>query len=318
MQASDAVADFSNSFQLDYDGERGTCAIRFRCFDTPNSVTVHGCPQPDYELETLLLGVRQFCLDCHFLWSFSLPGSDVARVNRRSSSVEVDPRTACLIGKMKGFHEREPLFDFTVGPVSYLWKHARSVPGDGELAEALSHVGAGLVAVDGARIVKADPLAQVDVGGAAKGFAADEVVRLLRQGGVESADVDLGGNLFMMGAHPSGRDWRVAVRVPQGIDAGRVVVQVRDKSVVTSGSYERFAEIDGVRYQHIIDVRTGLPARSDIVSATVVADSSLTADLLATTALLCGSSGLGELAARHPDCGFVAICEGGEVVRIAA
>lgn len=308
------MADFSNNFQMSYDADASTCSLRFRCFDTPNSVTVHGCAQPDYEAERVLLDVRRTCLDLHRLWSFSLAGSDVSRINAACERVEVDRRTARLIQAMKDFHEREPLFDFTIGPVSYLWKHAESVPGDDELEEALSHVGADLVSVEGGTVVKADPLAQVDVGGAAKGFAADEIVRCLRDAGVSCADVDLGGNLFMVGSHPSGRDWRVAVRIPEGVRAQPVVLRVNDKSVVTSGSYERFVEIEGVRYQHIIDVRTGWPARGDLVSATVACERSLEADLLATTALVAGSEGFSALAARHPDCTFVAIAEDGRVI----
>lgn len=309
------MADYSNDYQVTYDDDAGACTLRFRCFDTPNSVTAYGCAQPDYALERLLLEVRQMCLDYHFLWSFSLPESDVSRINGRRRRIAVDPRTVRIVEAMKCFHGREPLFDFTIGSVSFIWKHATHVPADGELADALSHVGADLVSVGEGEVVKADPLVQIDVGGAAKGFVADEVARSLRDGGVESADVDLGGNLYMVGSHPSGRDWRVAVRVPRGLQAERVVVQVRDKSVVTSGSYERFVEIDGVRYPHVIDARTGRPTQSDIVSATVISSSSLEADLLATTALLAGSSGFAEIAARHPECGFIAMLEDGKVVK---
>jgi thiamine biosynthesis lipoprotein len=94
------------------------------------------------------------------------------------------------------------------------------------------------------------------------------------------------------------------VRIPAGVNAGPVILEVEDCSVVTSGSYERFIEIDGKRYQHLIDARTGWPAESDLVSATVVSPSSLQADLLATTALLSGSAGIDALRGRHPGCCF--------------
>ena len=298
------MADYEKAFTVSHDEGRGACSIRFRCFHTPNSITVFTRDWADDAVEDLLVGLYRECLAYHFLWSFSLPESDVARVNRACDAVEVDERTARLLREMKGFHDREPSFDFTIGPVSYLWKHAGRVPSEAQIEAALAHVGAGKVRVEGCTVMKSDPLVQIDVGGAAKGFVADELAGTLRDAGVESADIDLGGNLFMLGDHPEGRPWRVSVRIPEDVDVAPIVIEVADKSVVTSGSYERFTEIGGKRYQHIIDPRTGWPAESDLVSATVVSPSSLQADLLATTALLAGSSGIAALCVRHPDCDF--------------
>ena len=298
------MADYERAFRIAHDEEREAHTIWFRCFDTPNSITVYALDWPDERIEDLLIGLYRECLAYHFLWSFSLPGSDVRRLNEPVASVGVDERTARLLVAMQRFHEAEPAFDYTIGAASYLWKHAERVPSAGEIAEALSHVGADKVSVEGCTVKKGDPCVQIDVGGAAKGFVADELAYALREAGVESADVDLGGNLYMLGRHPSGRAWRVSVRIPEGVEHEPVVLEVIDRSVVTSGSYERFAEIDGVRYQHIIDARTGYPVCGDVVSATVVSESSLRADLLATCALIIGSAGIDALAARHPGCDF--------------
>lgn len=308
------VADFSKNFQVAYDDERHACTIRFRCFDTPNSVTVFGDAGEGADVEDVLIGVRRSCLEFHRLWSFSSPDSDIARINVSAGSVRVDSRTTALLSAMKAFHEVEPSFDFTVGPVSYVWKHAETVPSDAELQNALAHVGAEKVLIDGNDVIKADPFVQVDVGGAAKGFVADAIAADLRAAGVKSADIDLGGNLYMLGSHPEGRPWRVSVRIPEGVSAKAPVIEVRDRSVVTSGSYERFVEIGGVRYQHIIDAKTGLPSESDIVSATVSAASSLQADMLATATLLAGTKGLSALRARHPEAGFITITNTGELI----
>ena len=310
------MADYSLDYQIRYDSERDSCSIFFRCFDTPNSVTVFGLPEPDV-VEPLLLRVRNACLSFHRLWSFSSADSDISRINGQVDRVEVDQSTADLLREMIAFNQQEPLFDFTIGPVSLAWKRAQRVPTDEELADALAHVGVSKVTVDGAVVMKADPHLRVDVGGAAKGFVADYLAAMLRDAGVESADIDLGGNLFLMGDHPEGRPWRLSVRIPEGVPAERVMVNVSNKSAVTSGSYERFVEIGGKRYQHIIDPRTGWPSDSDIVSATVIADSSLQADMLATTTCLAGSEGFFELALRHPDCDFIAILADGTVLRSA-
>lgn len=307
------MADYSNDYRISY-GE-ASCAISFRCFDTPNSITLYNVNVPDRDAELLLIEACHRCLELHHLWSFSLPTSDVSRINAAAASerVGIDRCTARLLRAMQEFNVQEPTFDFTVGPVSYLWKHAQQVPDATDIAEVLLHVGAGKVRVGDDYAVKEDGAVKVDVGGAAKGFAADEIAELLRAAGMESADVDLGGNLYMVGSHPEGRAWRVSVRVPEGIEGSPIVLEVRDSSVVTSGSYERFVEIDGECYHHIIDARTGWPAICDAVSATVVGPSSLQADMLATTVLLEGSVGLPALRERHPDYTFVTIpSESGE------
>ena len=332
------MSDFSKSFTLSYDEPRRSCTLRFRCFDTPNAVTLHdveGGREGFWALAIeILMDVYRDCQALHQLWSFTLPQSDIARLNADVRKVDVDLCTAALISGMKRFNGIEPLFDFTIGPLSYLWKHADAVPSRDSVEQAMRHVGADKVKLgafggDGgsfrefverapgqARTVveKGDPNVRIDVGGAAKGFAADRIAVHLRAKGIKSADIDLGGNLFMLGAHPHGRPWRVAVRVPEGLDMPKTVLEVEDCSVVTSGGYERFVEIGGRRYQHIVDVRTGWPSESDIASATVVAKSSLAADMLATTACLVGSQGLAALSSRHPDCRFVAITQDGDVL----
>ena len=320
------MADFSRDYRVTYDVERKSCTITFRCFDTPNSVTAYVGDFADYEIENVLLDVRRLCLELHALWSFSLEESDIARINAQTREpVPVDIRTARLLQEMKAFHGREPLFDFTIGSASFIWKHFDRVPDDRAVEEALSHVGVDKVSVavacdeDGGEvppfIQKSDSLTRVDVGGAAKGFAADLVAARLREAGIKSADVDLGGNLFLVGKHPAGRPWRLSVRIPEGIEADRIVVEVEDVSAVTSGSYERFVEVGGKRYQHIVDPATGRPSTSDIVSATVIAKSSLQADMLATTLLMSGSGGYAGMLARHPECDFIAILQDGTVMR---
>ncbi len=304
------MADYSRDYCITY-GKHESCRIDFRCFDTPNSITVYGPLTRTCSAEELLLAGRGYCLELHGLWSFTDARSDVSRLNAATDRVRVDERTASLVRGMKAFHEREALFDFTIGPASYAWKHAERVPDARQIAAALAHVGAERVRVDGSFVVKDDPCAQIDVGGAAKGFAADAVADLLRAKGVACADIDLGGNLFLLGQHPEGRPWRISVKIPDGVVHDPIILEVRDCAVVTSGSYERFVEIDGVRYQHIVDPATGWPVESDVVSATVVGPSALQADMLATTAVMVGASGLQALEARHPGYAFTCICESG-------
>lgn len=309
------MADYSLDYSLSHDESGLSCTIRFRCFDVPNAVTLYWDDIEFGQAEGLLLAARRTCLAFHRLWSFSLPGSDVARLNEVADHVSIDARTADLLSRMKAFGLVEPAFDFTIGSASHLWKHAEKLPSEDDIARAMQHVGVRKIRIEDDVAVKIDPLVQVDVGGAAKGYIADELASFLRLHGVKSASIDLGGNLYMLGKHPVGRLWRVAVRIPEDIKADPIVVEVGDCAVVTSGSYERFVEIDGKRYAHIVDARTGWPSESDIVSATVFSKSAFCADLLATTACLLGSSGFTAFAARHPECGFIAITADGAILR---
>lgn len=129
----------------------------------------------------------------------------------------------------------------------------------------------------------------IDVGGIAKGFAADEVVTILREAGVTSALLDFGGNIYALGRKPDGTAWRIGVQRP---DAARSqllgVLEVQDRSVVTSGPYERFFVEGGVRYHHLIDPATGFPAENGIEQVTIVSERSIDADALSTAVYIMG------------------------------
>lgn len=301
------MADYSLAYELTRTEAHQGLSLTFFCFDTWCSLAVYGCP----DAETLLLELREVCLRFHRLWSFADPCSDVARLNGTAREVEVAPETAQLLRAMLTFHAVEPAFDFTIGPVSHLWKQTDEMPTEHELAEALKHVEASGVHVKGTTVRKEDPQAMIDVGGSAKGFVADALADRLRRSGVACADIDLGGNLYLLGQHPHGRPWRVDVDLPDGFPCAPPRLEVADASIVTSSSFERSRIIGGMRCNHIIDPRTGWPSASDVASATVVHASSLQADLLATTAVLAGSAGLEALAARHPEARFTLVLEDG-------
>jgi len=310
-----AHRDYSDTCSFLHGGASGMHEVRFHCFDTPNSIAVYAPSWSEQGAQDLLGQLWRLCLDLHSLWSFSLEGSDIWRINRKEGRTSVSDITAQLLEAMTAFHAAEPLFDFTIGRLSYLWKRAEHGPDERTVAKLLDFTGAHRVRVEGSTVVKDDPRVQVDVGGSAKGAAADLIAAKLREAGIRSARIDLGGNLYLLGAHPDNRPWHVDIAVPATIDTIPVEIEVEDASVVTSGSYERFVVIDGKRYQHIVDPRSGWPAQSDVVSATVVAESSLQADMLATTALLAGSHQLEALAARHPGCAFIELLEDGSVCR---
>jgi thiamine biosynthesis lipoprotein len=123
----------------------------------------------------------------------------------------------------------------------------------------------------------------LDIGGMAKGYAADEAVRIIQRAGIPRAIVDLGGNIFAYGVKEGDQPWRVGIQNPSGLRNDYLgIIEVRNKTIVTSGVYERFLEEDGKRYHHILSSRDGYPVENGLVSVTIIAGSSMDADGLST------------------------------------
>jgi thiamine biosynthesis lipoprotein len=184
-------------------------------------------------------------------------------------------------------------FDVSVGPLVKLWGIGLGgtgrVPPQQEIERARALVDYRRIELDAAAstVRLRDPGMSLDLGGIAKGYAADEVAAILRSGGVKSAIVDLGGNILVVGSRPDGGKWRIGIQdpdKPRGEYLG--IVEVSDSTVVTSGVYERYFIKDGVRYHHILDPKTGAPARTGLLSTTIVTRQSMAADALAKVFVL--------------------------------
>ena len=130
--------------------------------------------------------------------------------------------------------------------------------------------------------------AQLDLGGLAKGYAAQRAAELLKAAGVQSAILSLGGNVTALGARPDGSDWQVGLQDPQNAAACFGILRLQDRSVVTSGGYQRYFEQDGVRYSHILDPETLRCAESGLLSATAVCSDGTLADALSTALYVLG------------------------------
>lgn len=185
-------------------------------------------------------------------------------------------------------------FDPTLAPVLDAWgftKDLRRVPSADELAALLARTGRDKVALektaDGYSVALSDG-AQLDLGGIAKGYAADLLRAQLEQEGVTSATLDLGGDVFVMGRKSDGSDWRIAVKDPGDTESYLGIVSASDAFIVTSGVYERYFEENGVRYHHILDPKTGCPAESGLVSVTVLCENGAWADALSTACFVLG------------------------------
>ncbi len=192
-------------------------------------------------------------------------------------------------------------FDPTLGRLLELYDFSgteHTVPTPEERAEILSHCGRQKLKLEPSadtaypyQLTVSDPDIVIDLGGMAKGFIADCLKQELCSNGVSSAIINLGGNILVIGNKPDGSPYGIGVLKPEAGSSDYLTsFKVTDASAVTSGSYQRFFEKDGVTYHHILDPATGLPAESGLLSVTVVTENSATADLLSTAFFVMGEA----------------------------
>lgn len=179
-------------------------------------------------------------------------------------------------------------YDITIGPLVKLWSIGlpeAKVPNENEIKEAIKHVDYSKLKInkDTNEVFLSEKGMMIDLGSIAKGYAADEIVKLLKEEGVTEAIVDLGGNIYALGKKEGNKNWKIGIQDPN-TERGNVVgmVETYNKSVVTTGVYERFIEKDGVKYHHILNPKIGYPYKTDIAGVSIIADKSMDADALST------------------------------------
>ncbi len=145
---------------------------------------------------------------------------------------------------------------------------------------------------------------ELDFGAVGKGYACDQAIEILKSNGVQSALLYFGGNIQTLGTKPDGSLWRVGIKNPWNNDSA-VSLKVESKAVVTSGGYERFFELDGKRYIHIFDPKTGRPSQNDLESVTIVCESGTYADALSTALFVMGKEKAVEWWKTHQNFDFV-------------
>lgn len=221
--------------------------------------------------------------------------TELLRVNRAAGTqpVPVSPSTFAVLDEALRYARlTDGAFDPTVWPVVRLWgigSDGARVPRQEEIDVALSAVGWERVELADGTVHLTEANMGVDVGGIAKGYAADEAAAILRDAGVTSALLDFGGNILVIGDKPDGTPWRIGVQRPDRQRNTYIgVLSVVDRTIVTSGPYERFIEVDGVRYHHILDPETGYPAQRDVTQVTIIAERSIDADALSTACFVMG------------------------------
>ena len=287
----------------------------FFLFDTVNTVTA-----PALDSSTMA-AVKAACLRYEKLFSRFDEQSQLFRINNaHGAPVDVDPELARFIETALSYCEASgDLFDITMGSVTRLWNFKNgTIPNERDARAALTHVDWRNVHVTGCTVQLTDPEACLELGGIAKGYIADGVLEILANHGVKHAIVNLGGNVAVMGGRPDGAPWQVGLRQPIAshgtpVTASFAAVGLMSGSAVTSGVYERAFTSSGKAYHHIIDPRTGFPAESDVVSATVISRTSLEGDGYSTSLILMGVEGALQFAEQHPEIDIVLVDVRGRV-----
>ncbi len=223
--------------------------------------------------------------------------SEIAHINRQAGRVAatVSEETFQLVRRAKKFSAlSDGIFDLTVGPLVELWdigSGEESVPPQDALSAALQKVNfknVQLIEADAAESKAPQVFLQnegmrIDLGGIAKGYAADRMVEYLQSKGVEYGIVNLGGNVYAFGKKHNDSKWKIGIQSPTD-ERGRYigVIELIDKAVVTSGKYERYFIEDGRRYHHILSTEDGYPIENGLASVSIVAADATAADALST------------------------------------
>ena len=208
-------------------------------------------------------------------------------------------------------------FDITIEPVSSLWDFTsghKIVPAQRELDLAKALVNYKKVSLSGKQLFFEKEGMALELGAIAKGYIADQIKEFLVSKGVKSAIIDLGGNILCIGSRTDGEPFRIGIQRPFADRQEQIaVVEIADKSVVSSGIYERFFEKNGVFYHHILNPKDGYPYENNLVSVTIISDESVDGDGLSTSCFALGLEGGMELVESLPDVQAIFITEDGEV-----
>lgn len=222
------------------------------------------------------------------LLSATRENSDIMRLNTAGGqSVTVATETAEVIALAQRYAKlTDGALDITVRSASVLWDFSAGViPDATALQQAVSLIDYRGLHLDG-RTVTLEK-GTIDLGGVAKGYIADRVASVLKENGVRSALIDLGGNIVAVG-DKTGEPFRIGIKDPLATNSLCAVIEKSDRSVVTSGIYERGFDQDGVRYHHLLDPATGMPVQNTLASVTIVCETSADADALSTACFVMG------------------------------
>ena len=227
--------------------------------------------------------------------SRTVEGSDVWRINHaKGEPVEVSDDTMNILRCAQEISAKsDGAFDVTIAPVSTMWnftKEPHVLPDADEIAKAAELVDYTRMKLEGNRVTLPEGM-MIDLGGIAKGYIADQVKAYLKKRGVKYAILSFGGNIVAIGSgKPDGTPWKVGIQDIDKPTGEHMLISLnKGGSTVTSGTYERGFDLDGVRYHHLLSAETGWPVQNELASVTIFSESSMEGDALSTTAFVLGT-----------------------------
>ncbi|MDE6747639.1 MAG: FAD:protein FMN transferase [Lachnospiraceae bacterium] len=257
-------------------------------FDTVIRITIY-----DAKKEACLETCFELAQKYENMLSPTVEGSDIWKINHSNGKpVEVSDETAMLLETALFYCDTtDGLIDITIEPLNELWDfHAKEqIPSSEAISEALSHVDYTRLLIDGNTVTMLDPEGSVSLGFIAKGFIADKIKEYLISQDINNAIIDLGGNILAVGSKPDGTPYKFGIQKPfdeQGTPIA--ILSVTDKSLVTSGVYERCFYQNDILYHHILNPVDGYPVRNNLLSVTILSNSSVTGDALSTSCFVLG------------------------------
>lgn len=261
--------------------------------DTYITITIY-----DSHDQSILDEAFKLCEQYENQLSRTKESSEIFQFNqmKNQKTMTVSKTTAELLERAIFYCERSNgNFDITIAPISSLWdfkSEEKKLPNSTELMNNLKNINYKNLQLNGTTLHSTNPNTQIDLGAIAKGFIADKIKEYLLEQGVNSAIINLGGNVLCIGNKPDGSPFYIGIQKPfEGEEETIKVVKIKDMSVVTSGVYERYFKLNDKIYHHILDPKTGYPYDNHLLSVTILSDKSVDGDGLSTS---CFSLGLTE------------------------
>ena len=288
---------------------QGPESATFFAMDTAMDFTVYGDAALLDEAETLIGSLEEQV-------SVTDEHSDIYAIDHTGSGSLSGNAAELMEQALELCRRTGGALDISVYPIVRAWGFTTGsyqVPDEETIQSLLPLVDYTQIQYDAATGVVALPEGmEIDLGSVAKGYAGQLAAQMLREHGVQSALLNLGGNVQTVGAKPDGSPWQIGIKDPQGEDA-MMVLSVEDQAVVTSGGYERYFEQDGQTYWHIMDPSTGHPADNGLISVTIVGDEGVVCDGLSTALFVMGLEKAADLWAQSGDFEAVFVTASGEV-----
>ena len=281
----------------------------FFAMDTVMDFTIYGESGLIDQSESLIASLES-------LVSVTDANSELYAINQTGSGTLTGKASSLMEQALEICRRTDGARDLSIYPIVRAWGFTTGsyqVPDEAEIQALLPLVDYRKIQYDAATGTVTLPEGmEIDLGSVAKGYAGQLAAQMLREHGVQSALLNLGGNVQTVGAKPDGSPWQIGIKDPQGEDA-MMVLSVEDQAVVTSGGYERYFEQDGQTYWHIMDPSTGHPADSGLISVTIVGDEGVVCDGLSTALFVMGLEKAADLWAQSGDFEAVFVTASGEV-----